>query len=95
MSRLRSKGIPVYARYSGSPWIGPYRAALFVYFDAQFQDACAVLLDPTHQVEARIDVDDFDRFINSQDISPSLLNWSALALVAAVAFLSGAVYFAR
>ena len=59
----------MYAKYSGSPWIGPYRAALFVYFESQYQDACAALVDPNHQVESQVDVADFERFSETQGIS--------------------------
>ena len=48
-ARLRGKGIATNLQQHGGART-PYRAMLFVVFDAQFEDARALLYDPKHKV---------------------------------------------
>jgi len=90
---LRSKGIPIFSKYSGSPWIGPYRATIYVVLDSQFQDARAVLADPSHEVAEPVDVLEYEKWESAQETSPSILKWAILSLVAVATLLGAVIYF--
>jgi hypothetical protein len=95
VSRLRDRGIPTFSKYSGAPsnWPTPHRAALYVVLDKHYEDALALLSDPTHQVREPVDVREYDTFISAQETSPLILKW-ALILVAIVALLLAVtIYF--
>jgi hypothetical protein len=92
---LRSRGIPVFTKYSGAPanWPTPYRSALYVVLDKHYEDAIALLRDPTHQVREPVDVQEHDKFIAAQETSPQILKWAIIFLAIVVLFLSVALYF--
>lgn len=92
---LRDRGIPVFAKYSGAPanWPTPYRAALYVVLDKHYEDAIALLADPTHQVREPVDVQQYDEFIASQETSPQTLKWALILLAIVALFMAVAMYF--
>ena len=92
---LRNRGIPVFAKYSGAPanWPTPYRAALYVVLDKHYEDAIALLSNPTHQVREPVDVQEYDEFIAAQETSPQILKWAVILLAIVVVFLAIAIYF--
>jgi hypothetical protein len=65
--RLTEGGIPTYEQRAGSPWIGPYKVALFVVFDYQLTDAMALLEDPNHVVIAPINSAAYESVRDRQD----------------------------
>jgi hypothetical protein len=95
VSMLRNRGIPVFTKYSGAPanWPTPYRAALYVVLDKHYEDAIALLGDPTHRVREPVDVQDYDEFISAQETSPLILKWALILLAIVLLILAMALYF--
>jgi hypothetical protein len=92
---LESNGIPIFvgnedtARNAGYvPSVG--KQSVFVIYDEQFYDAQCLLKDENHEVQKKIDMDEFRK--NMELIKPNALDQlvkGALAVVGIVAVLFG------
>ena len=101
--RLIESGIPVFepSKYSNVPGfkVGPRHRVLAIWLDHQYEDAIALLRNPSHAVKNPVDVDEFARLQDQADgsfedkvdrVTEKALNW-VFALIA-IAMGGGMIY---
>jgi hypothetical protein len=91
-SLLKGRGIPVFVRSSRPIGRAPYRVAVFVCLDRHYEDACALLRNPNHAVAEPVDVEAFDRSIDSAPTWP-ILKVALIALGVVVPVFAAVIYF--
>lgn len=93
---LEANGIPAVIKGENTArMISPFlmtEPSLWVYLDEQAGEAEKLILDPTYEVEHRIDVDEFHRLTleaseNPNELYTTLLNWAAGLIVVMVALI--------
>ena len=91
---LRSKGIATYApsvepRRMGSQW------ALFVYLDAQAEDARRIIRDPRHEPDLVVDAVRVERELANPEPSGALARWATVIALTVLVVVSGLTYLVR
>lgn len=91
---LESKEIPTHSVYSGVPSAlpTPYRVAIFVCVNTQFHDAVALMKNPKHEVQVRIDIAAYRRLAKSKNWNLAILKGAAIVM-AVLALLAAAVWY--
>ena len=95
-SLMESKGIQIDWRGGAAVRNAriPYFAALYVCLDSQFEDACAILRDPSHQPAEAIDVARYRRDLESDGMK-SVFNFlfvPGLVIIAVCVILIAVIY---
>ena len=93
---LEANGIPAVVKGENTArMVSPFlltEPSLWVYVDEQWAEAEKLILDPTYEVESKIDVDEFYRLTkevseNPKQLYDTLLNWAigfALVMIALI-----------